>query len=80
MLAVPIRISERSACAVVVGSFQRCGEWHAPALDRARLLAGAIGSALHRTRQDAAVRATVADRAESSIFAISSRTTTFGVR
>ncbi len=64
MLAVPIRISERSVCAVVVGSVQRCGEWHAPALDRARLLAGAIGSALHRIRQDAAVRATVADRAE----------------
>ena len=64
MLAIPVRIGERNVCALVVGSVQRFREWHAPALDRARLLADKIGSALQRSRQEATVRASVAEIAE----------------
>ena len=61
MLAVPVRIVDRGVCAIVVGSVQRVRDWHAPALDRARLLAGCIGGALQRSRQDAALRASRAE-------------------
>ena len=61
MLAVPVTIGERNVCALVVGSFQRVREWHTPIRDRARLLAGIICGALERSRQDAALRASMAE-------------------
>jgi formate hydrogenlyase transcriptional activator len=63
-LAVAVGIGDRSACALVVGSFRRAGKWPAPALDRARLLAGNIGSAVQLSRQQAAARATIAEIAK----------------
>ncbi len=61
MLAVPVTIGERTVCALVVGSFQRLRQWQAPIQDRARLLAGIIGDALQRSRQDAALRTSTAE-------------------
>ncbi len=61
MLAMPVTIGERSVCALVVGSAQRIREWPAPIQDRARLLAGIICGALQRSRQDAALRASMAE-------------------
>ena len=60
MLAVPIRSGERNVCALVVGSFQRFRNWHSTE-DRTRLLAGAIGGALQRSRHEAALRASMSE-------------------
>ena len=60
-LAVPVSIGGRCICALVLGSFSRFREWTGPVQDRARLLAEIIGTALHRSRQDAALRASLAE-------------------
>ncbi len=71
MLAVPVTIGDRCVCALVLGSFQRFREWNPPIEDRARLLAGIIGGALQRNRQEAALRASLAEiqRLNSSLAA-----------
>ena len=61
MLAVPVTIGERHVWALVIGSRQRVREWLAPIQDRMRLLAGIICGAVQRSRQDAALRASMAD-------------------
>ena len=61
MLAVPVTIGERHVWALVVGSRQRVREWPAPIQDRVRLLAGIICGALQRSRQDSALRASMAE-------------------
>ena len=61
MLAVPVTIGERNVWALVVGSSQRVREWHASIQDRVRLLAGIICGALQRSRQDSALRASMAE-------------------
>jgi formate hydrogenlyase transcriptional activator len=61
MLAVPVSIGDCCVCALVLGSFQRFRDWHAPTQDRARLLAGIIAGALQRSRQDAALHASLAE-------------------
>ena len=61
MLAVPVTIGERHVWALVVGSRQRVREWPAPTQDRVRLLAGIICGALQRSRQDSALRASMAE-------------------
>jgi transcriptional regulator with GAF, ATPase, and Fis domain len=60
-LAVPVSIGGRCVCALVVGSCQQFREWKSPERDRARLLAEIIGSALVRSRQEAALRASLAE-------------------
>ena len=60
-LAVPVAIGGRCICALVLGSFQRFRDWQAPVQDRARLLAEIIGSALQRSRQEAVLRASLAE-------------------
>ncbi len=59
--AVPVSIGGRCICALVVESFQRFREWKAPVQDRARLLAEIIGSALLRSRQEGALRSSLAE-------------------
>ena len=61
MLAVPVTIGERNVWALVVGSCQRVREWPTPVQDRVRLLAGIICGVLQRSRQDSALRASVAE-------------------
>ena len=61
MLAVPAAIGGRGVCALVVGCFRRFRDWPPPAVERARLLAGTIGNALQRSRQDAALRASLTE-------------------
>ena len=61
MLAVPVTIGERHVWALVVGSRQRGREWPALTQDRVRLLAGIICGALQRSRQDSALRASMAE-------------------
>src|SRR5262249_20341599 len=51
----------RGVCALAVGSVQRCSEWPEQLQDRARLVAGIIGNALRRSRQDAALRVGLAE-------------------
>jgi formate hydrogenlyase transcriptional activator len=61
MLAMPVAIGERGTCALVLSSYQRHREWHGPVQDRARLLAEIIGNALQRSRQEAALRSSLAE-------------------
>ena len=61
MLAVPVTIGERHVWALVVGSRQRVRDWPAPIQDRVRLLASIIFGALQRSRQDSALRASMAE-------------------
>jgi transcriptional regulator with GAF, ATPase, and Fis domain len=61
MLAIPVMLGNRSVCALVVGSAQRSRDWPTQVQDRARLLANIIGGALLRSRQDAALRASMAE-------------------
>jgi transcriptional regulator with GAF, ATPase, and Fis domain len=61
MLALPVTIGEGHVWALVVGSRQRVREWPAPTQDRVRLLAGIICGALQRSRQDSALRASMAE-------------------
>jgi formate hydrogenlyase transcriptional activator len=60
-LAIPVAIGNRCTCALVLGSFQRFREWQGPVQNRARLLAEIIGSALQRSRQEAALRSSLAE-------------------
>ena len=62
MLAVPV--DDRRANALARSCWaasQRYRDWHAPIQDRARLLAGIICSALQRSRQNSALRASMAE-------------------
>jgi formate hydrogenlyase transcriptional activator len=61
MLAVSVSIGERGICALALGSVQRFREWPVHMQDRARLIAGIVGSALQRSRQDRALRASMAE-------------------
>ena len=61
MLALPVAIGDRCTCALVLSSYQRHREWHGPVQDRARLLAEIIGNALQRSRQEAALRSSLAE-------------------
>jgi transcriptional regulator with GAF, ATPase, and Fis domain len=61
MLAVPVPIGERGVCALVACRDQQVRDWPVQTQDRCRLVAGIIGSALQRTRQDAALRASLAE-------------------
>ena len=61
MLACRSRSADRCTCALVLSSYQRHREWHAPVQDRARLLAEIIGNALQRSRQEAALRSSLAE-------------------
>ncbi len=61
MLAMPVAIGDRCTCALVLSSYQRHREWHGPVQDRARLLAEIIGNALQRSRQEAALRSSLAE-------------------
>jgi formate hydrogenlyase transcriptional activator len=60
-LAIPVAIGGRCIGALVLGSFSRYREWPAPVQDRARLLAEIIGTALQRSRQEAVLRASLAE-------------------
>jgi transcriptional regulator with GAF, ATPase, and Fis domain len=61
LLAVPVAIGEKGICALLMGSAQRFRDWPAQIQDRARVLAGVIGGALQRSRQEAALRASLAE-------------------
>jgi formate hydrogenlyase transcriptional activator len=60
-LAVPVEIGGRTIGALVLGSTQRFREWSLPVQDRVRLVAEIIGSGLERSRQEAALRASLAE-------------------
>jgi transcriptional regulator with GAF, ATPase, and Fis domain len=60
-LAVPVTIGGRRVGALVLGSTQRYRDWSPVAQDRARLLAEIIGSGLQRSRQEAELRASLAE-------------------
>jgi len=60
-LAVPVSIGGRCIGGLVLGSYSRFREWPTPAQDRARLLAEIIGSVLQRSRQEAVLRASLAE-------------------
>ena len=61
MLAVPVTIGEGHVWAMVVGSCQRVREWPMLLQDRVRLLASIICGALQGSRQDATLRASMAE-------------------
>jgi formate hydrogenlyase transcriptional activator len=63
-LAVPVAIGGRCIGALVHGSFSRFREWPTPVQDRAQLLAEIIGTALQRSRQEAALRSSLAEIAK----------------
>ena len=60
-LAVPVLLGGRCTCALIVASIQRREQWRAPLHDRVRLVAEIAGTALQRTRQEAALRASLAE-------------------
>jgi transcriptional regulator with GAF, ATPase, and Fis domain len=60
-LAVPITIAGRCIGALAVASPQRYREWSLATQDRARLIGEIIGGALQRNRQEAALRASLAE-------------------
>jgi transcriptional regulator with GAF, ATPase, and Fis domain len=61
LLAVPITIGGDSIASLVLASVQRFREWSLATQDRARLIGEIIGGALQRGRQEAALRASVAE-------------------
>ena len=61
ILATPVSFGGRCICALIISSVQRSREWLPPAQDRARLVAEIIGTALQRTRQEAALRNSLAE-------------------
>ena len=60
-LTVPVEIGGRMTGALVLGSTQRSHEWPLCVQDRVRLVAEIIGSGLQRSRQEAALRASLAE-------------------
>ena len=60
-LAVPVSIGGGCIGALVLGSAQRFREWPLLVQNRARLVAEIIGSALFRSRQEAALRSSLAE-------------------
>jgi transcriptional regulator with GAF, ATPase, and Fis domain len=60
-LSVAVTIGGGCIGALVLASFQRFREWPAVVQDRARLIAEIIGGALQRSRQEAALRASLAE-------------------
>jgi transcriptional regulator with GAF, ATPase, and Fis domain len=60
-LAVPISIAGECIGSLVLSSVQRFREWSLAIQDRARLIGEIIGGALQRGRQEAALRASVAE-------------------
>jgi transcriptional regulator with GAF, ATPase, and Fis domain len=61
LLAIPAAIGERGVSALVVAGVQPVRQWSEQVQDRARLLAGIIGGALQRSRQETALRASLAE-------------------
>ena len=61
MLAVPVTIGGRRIGALVLWSTQRVREWSPMVQDRVRLIAEIVGSGLQRSRQEAELRASLAE-------------------
>ena len=60
-LAVPVAIDNGCIAVLVLGSVSRFREWPTILQDRARLIAEITGSALHRIRQEAALKQSLAE-------------------
>jgi transcriptional regulator with GAF, ATPase, and Fis domain len=61
LLAVPVAIGGRSVCALVLANMHQERDWPSAMRDRVRLLAEIVGSALQRSRQEVALRESLAE-------------------